>query len=285
VPVFAAPWLADDDVVFAARVAGIPRAWPHRIMAWHEVANETLGRLSVTLAVCPLAGTAILHATARRGDAPLTFGTTGLVHRSAKLIHDRQTGSLWSPLAGRPVLGPLATTDIRLDALPLVTTTWGAWRQAHPDTTVLSIETGHRRDYHAAAPLAGYATTGTLYFPAALSEESRPPKSRVFAVRQGEAARAWPMASFAGGALLRDRLAETDLILLGDGATEDIRAYRGAAPALRRAPDGTLFDDTGRWVMSEDALTGPSGQIRPRLPGLTAYRFAWADAFPGTIAS
>jgi hypothetical protein len=284
-PAFAADWLADTDTVFATRIAGLPRAWPLRILAWHEVVNDTIGRLPVTLAFCPLAGSATLHATARRGAPPLTFGTTGLVHRAAKLIHDRETGALWNPLSGRPVLGDLATTETRLDLLPLVATTWGAWRQAHPDTMVLSRDTGHRRDYAAPAPLAGYATTESLYFPAALSDEHRPAKSRLFAVRQGEAARAWPLSRFAGGAVLRDRLADTDLLLLGNGATEDIRAYRGAAPTLRRAPDGTLADDAGPWTLTEEALTGPTGQTLPRLPGLTTYRFAWANAFPGTIST
>jgi len=288
-PAVTADWLADSDTVFAARIAGIPRAWPLRILAWHEIVNETLGGLPITLAVCPLAGTAILYATARRGEAPLTFGTTGLLHRSTKLIHDRETGSLWNHLTGRPVLGPLVlgplvATGTSLSPLPLVTTTWGDWRTAHPDTTVLSRETGHRRDYDAPLPLAGYASTPTLYFPAALADLSLPAKSRIFAVRWGDAARAWPLARFAGGALLRDRLADTHLILLGNGATENIRAYRGSAPTLHLTPAGTLADNSGPWSLAEEALTGPTGQVLPRLAGHTAYWFAWSNAFPGTLS-
>ncbi len=288
-PAVTADWLADSDTVLAARIGGIPRAWPLRILAWHPIVNDTIGRLSITLAAFPLAGTAILYATDRRAKPPLTFGTTGLLHRSTELIHDRETGSLWNHLTGRPVLGPavlgpLADAESSLVPLPLTTTTWGEWRAAHPETTVLSRDPARRHDDASIPPLAGYATASALYFPAALPDDRLPAKSRVFAVRWGIAARAWPLARFAGGALLHDRLADTHIIVLGNGAAEDLRAYRGAAPTLRRAVDGTLADDSGRWTLAEDVLTGPAGQILPRLPGLTAYWFAWSNAFPGTLA-
>jgi hypothetical protein len=289
VPAVTAEWLADSNTVFAARINGIPRAWPHRLMVWHEILNDTIGGQPISLTYCLLSGAPVLYATNRTATAgpaaaPHSFGTTGLLYRSNKLMYDRATDTLWHQISGRPVLGPLAATDERLTPLPLVTTTWGAWRAAHPETTVLSIETGYRRDYAAGAAYAGYFSSPTLYFPAALPDDRLSAKSRVFGVRLGSHARAWPLARFAGGALLRDRLADHDLTLVGDGAAEDIRAYRGIAPSLRRAPDGTLSDATGPWTLAEDVLTGPSGQSLPRLPGHTAYWFAWENAFPGTLA-
>ncbi len=294
VPAVTADWLADTDTVFAARINGIPRAWPHRLMVWHEILNDTIGGQPITLTYCLLSGAPILYATNRPATAspatnkttaePHSFGTTGLLHRSNKLMYDRATDTLWRQLSGRPVLGPLAAADARLTPLPLVTTTWGAWRAAHPETTVLSIETGHVRDYAAGAAYAGYFSSAAIYFPAALPNDRLPAKSRVFGLHHAPHARAWPLARFAGGALLRDRLADHDLILLGDGAAEDIRAYLGTAPTLRRAPDGTLSDATGPWTLAEEALTGPTGQSLPRLPGHTAYWFAWENTHPDTLA-
>jgi hypothetical protein len=275
IPSFAADYLADTDMVFAARIGGIPRAWPHRIMVWHEIVNDTLGGQPITLAYCLLSGAPILYATSRRDAAPYSFATSGLLLRSNKLMFDRQTDSLWSQIIGRPVLGPLVGGAPPLARLPLVTTTWGAWRDAHPETTVLSLETGHRRDYAEGAAYAGYFGSPTLYFPAALDDASLPPKSRIFGLHHEGTSRAWPLARFAGGAVIRDRIAGQPLVLLGDGGREDIRAYLGDAVAF--SPES--------WRVTEEALLGPAGESLPRLPGHTAFWFAWAAQFPGTLAA
>ena len=79
-------------------------------------------------------------------------------------MFDEESMSLWSTAAGKPVLGRLAGEPLELTAYPVVTTTFGEWRAAHPETTVLSIETGHDRDYGEGAAYREYFATNQLMF-------------------------------------------------------------------------------------------------------------------------
>lgn len=74
-----------------------------------------------------------------------TFGVSGLLYRSNVLMYDHQTESLWLQVKRRAVTGPM--TGTRLTALPSTITSWKKWWEEHPDTTVLSFRTGHRRNY------------------------------------------------------------------------------------------------------------------------------------------
>ena len=135
----AAAWINDSDPVIGVAINGDVRAYPIRIIAWHEMVNDTVGGLPVSLAYCTLCGAPILY-DGRAGDAVYRFGTSGLLYRSNKLMYDRTTETLWNQFSGEPVWGPLAGRGIRLTPLPAVHTTWGEWRRAHPGSTVLDIE-------------------------------------------------------------------------------------------------------------------------------------------------
>src|SRR5206468_9837405 len=122
VPAPAAAYLEDGERVFGASVGGARRAYPLRILGWHEMANDVLGGEPVTLSYCTLCGSALL-VSGRTAAGDLTFGTSGLLYRSNKLMLDRKTGTLWGNLTGEAVLGPLAAPPggppLRLEALPL----------------------------------------------------------------------------------------------------------------------------------------------------------------------
>jgi len=94
-----------------------------------------------------------------------TLGTSGFLYRSNKLMYDKQTQSLWNTLWGEPVIGPLSEKDIKLERMSVVTTTWGEWRRRHPKTKVLSLETGHERDYAEGVAYRDYFATDQLMFP------------------------------------------------------------------------------------------------------------------------
>ena len=82
-----------------------------------------------------------MYSTQVNGEV-LRFGTSGLLYRSNKLMYDRNTNTLWTQFLGEPVVGPLADSGIVLERLPVVLTTWGEWRTAHPDTTVPIVDPG-----------------------------------------------------------------------------------------------------------------------------------------------
>ena len=98
--------------------------------------------------------------SARINEEATTFGTSGLLYRSNKLMYDRTTGSLWSQLLGEPVIGPLADSGIKLRFFPVVVTTWGEWLEQHPDTTVLPLKTG----VYPARLYEPESDPGSLYF-------------------------------------------------------------------------------------------------------------------------
>ena len=126
-------YLEDDHIVFGISVNGDARAYPKRILGWHEMFVDTVGGVPVAGVYCTLCGTVILYHTEHDG-VNHALGTSGFLYRSNKLMYDQATQSLWSTMRGIPVVGPLAGKGIVLDRGSVVTTTWGEWRRRHPDT-------------------------------------------------------------------------------------------------------------------------------------------------------
>ena len=185
-PVFAPPgavdFLADDEAVLALEIGGDARAYPLQIMTWHELVNDTVGGVPVTVSYCPLCNSAVAYDRNAAGRI-LDFGTTGMLYQSSMVMYDRQTQSLWTHFDGMAVIGELAGT--RLDFRPMAIVSWAAWRDAHPGGLVLTRETGHTRAY-GRNPYAGYETSAGLLTPAFQSVEidrRLPAKERVVGIR------------------------------------------------------------------------------------------------------
>jgi hypothetical protein len=169
VPADEARW-EDDELVLGLHLGGESRAYPLAILVWHELANDTLGGVPVLVSYCPLCGTAIVFD--RRVDGrTLSFGVSGLLYRSDLLMYDRQTESLWPQVSAKAVTG--ASRGKRLRLLRSRTESWGAWRRRHPDTTVLTTRTGHRRAYDR-SPYGDYALSERVIFPVKLDRRYHP---------------------------------------------------------------------------------------------------------------
>ncbi|MGH6894092.1 MAG: DUF3179 domain-containing protein, partial [Dongiaceae bacterium] len=274
-----AAYLNDDDPVFGVEINGDARAYPRRILAWHEMFNDVVGGVPVSLAYCTLCGAAILFDGRVPGRAEaFTFGSSGLLYRSNKLMYDRQTDSLWNQFTGRPVVGPLTGSGIELKILPIVIASWAEWRQRNPETRVLSIDTGFQRDYGSGVAYREYFASPDLMFPAAVKDGRLAAKDQVFGIRAPGGTKAWPLSAFAGGKVINDKVGLLDIVLVGDGADHGVRAYEargrhfeaGSDADTLRATDGVL------WRITEAELVSPDGASLPRLPGHVAYWFAWS---------
>ena len=145
-------FLDDTEPVLAFEINGDARAFPVQIMTWHEIVNDTIGGVPVTISYCPLCNSAVAY-DRRFADLVLDFGTSGLLWNSALVMYDRQTETLWSHFTGEGIVGEL--TGNELSSFPLATVGWATWRDANPDGRVLSRETGHSRDY-GRNPYPGY---------------------------------------------------------------------------------------------------------------------------------
>ncbi|MBV9522125.1 MAG: DUF3179 domain-containing protein, partial [Alphaproteobacteria bacterium] len=274
-----------DDPVFGVEIAGDARAYPLRIVNWHEMVNDVLGGVPVSLAYCTLCGAGILFDDRVTGrDEPFAFATSGLLYRSNKLMYDRATLSLWNQFTGRPVVGPLTGSGIELRVLPLVIASWSSWERSHPDTRVLSLETGYDRDYRPGVAYRDYFASRELMFPAATADGRLHPKDRVFGLRVPGGVKAWALDRFIGGQVVQDRVGFTDVVVIGEPDGEGARAYeaRGRHFARGAAVD-ELVADNEHWRITEGALLGPNGANLPRLPGQVSYWFAWSGYFEGAL--
>ena len=277
----AATYMQDTDLVFGVEINGDVRAYPLRIMDWHEMLNEVIGGVPVSLAYCTLCGSGILFETTVPGRAqPFVFGSSGFLYRSNKLMYDKETHSLWNQFTGRPVVGTLTGSDIALKTRPVVIGAWGDWKARHADTKVLALETGHDRDYATGAAYHDYFASPRLMFPTNVDATRLRPKDYVFALRSSALEKAWPLALFDRGAVINDRAGVLDLVLIGNSATRTVRAYRSEGRTFKAgAKPDDVNDGAEIWQVTEDALVGPGGKTLSRLPGHIAYAFAWTGYF------
>ena len=144
-----ATWLDDDDIVFGIEVNGHYRAYPRRIMEVREMVNDTLGGRDLGIPYCTLCGSAQAYFTDRlpAGIERPILRTSGLLIRSNKVMYDVVTYSVFDTFLGHAVTGPLAERNLQLEKASVVTTDWGTWRAAYPETTVLVEALALGRDF------------------------------------------------------------------------------------------------------------------------------------------
>ncbi len=277
-----ASYLIDDDLVFGVEINGDARAYPLRIMGWHEMFNDVIGGVPVALAYCTLCGAGVLYETTVAGrPEPFVFGSSGFLYRSNKLMFDRQTDSLWNQFTGKAVAGPLVNSGIELKTRPVTITSWREWRTDHPDTKALSLRTGHRRNYASGAVYNEYFSSPDLMFPSLGGGRNLTQKDYVFGLRVTAGAKAYPLNAFNGGRVINDRVGFQNVVLVGDASTRTVRAYDSGGRQFASAGRKQLRANDGVWVIDEENLTGPGGQRLARLPGHIAYWFGWQSFVGG----
>lgn len=241
-----ATFLRDGDRVLALKRNGIAKAYPLRILNWHEIVNDQFGDEGVTITYCPLCGSGTAS-EAKVAGKTLQLGVSGLLYNSDVLMYDRQTQSLWSQILSQAVSGPMKGT--MLPAVAVTHTTWADWRIRHPDTLVLSVETGFNRNYQA-NPYDGYEKESSIMFPVSFRSEGYHPKEQVLGLVLDGKAKAYPFVELAkGSGTVDDKLA---------GQTIQIRYSHDYQSA-------EVFDAEGK-----------------PLPGVTLFWFAWYAFYPGT---
>lgn len=144
-----ATWLKNEDIVFGIEVNGEYRAYPRRIMEVREMVNDTLGGRHLGIPYCTLCGAAQAYFTDQLPegiDRPV-LRTSGLLIRSNKVMYDINTFSVFDTFRGNAVTGPLAEKNLQLEQATVITTNWGRWKEAHPETSVLVESLALGRDF------------------------------------------------------------------------------------------------------------------------------------------
>lgn len=184
-----ADFLDNRDRVLGITLNGISRAYPIKILNWHEIVNDSIDDIYYTITYCPLCGTGVAFDSNINGQV-LNFGVSGLLYNSDVLLYDRETQSLWSQLLSQAVTGKYKGT--KLKTLPVMHTTWSNWKRHHPSTLVLSNNTGYRRSYDR-DPYSGYAQSKNLYFPVFNKAPKKyHPKENVMGLASGNNFKAYP---------------------------------------------------------------------------------------------
>ena len=242
-------WYADNAIVFGVVVNGEARAYPKHIMEVHEMVNDTLGGRRIGVPYCTLCGSAQAYFTDRppRGFATIELRTSGLLSRSNKVMFDFHTYSVFDTFTGVALSGPLQDERFVLEMLPVVTSTWGEWKAAYPDTTIVAEDGGIGRSYPL-DPLRGRDAGGPI-FPIGEVNQRLPVQSPVLGVvtPAGEAL-AFPVAQS------RAALQEGDAVVLAGV----------------------------RLVLDGGGLRAEWTDGRP-LPSHQAYWFAWSQFHPDTL--
>ena len=280
-----ASYLDDDDVIFGLAVDGDVRAYPKRILAWHEMFVDNVGGVPVAGVYCTLCGSMILYQTTHDGVTH-QVGTSGFLFRSNKLMYDKATQSLWNTLWGSPVIGPLADLDITLERLSVVTTTWGAWKHRHPNTSVLSLDTGHVRDYSEGAAYREYFATDELMFNVPSLDARLKNKDEVVGLifnSDHDKPLAVSAEYLKAHPIFHDKVGEISFVILTDASGAN-RVYQSEGVELISWDgDRTAIDRQGhQWQMSEDKLESDDGKVLHRLPAHRAFWFGWYAAYPHT---
>jgi hypothetical protein len=281
-------YLADSDVVYGVFINEEALAFPERIVGWHEVVRTAVGGQPVLFVACvPCGGAAAYRATASDGGA-YTLGTSGLVYRSRRLLYDEETGSLWDPVSGRAVGGPLAAAGVRLLPLPVRRTTWGEWNDRNPNTEVLSLETGFVRNYDEGAAQAEERSWDAPLYPVLASAGRLHAKTLVVGLVLGGEARAYPLDALERARIVHDQVGGLEVVLVSLGPGTGVSIYDESGVEfvdVQGRPDSLEAIDTDeiRWFMGESRLVNTmNSRVREALAARVAYWFAWADAYPDT---
>lgn len=182
--------LKDGDRILGVKEKGVAKAYPIKILNYHEIVNDKFNGKPVVVTYCPLCSSGIAFDAEIHGE-PLEFGVSGLLYISDVLLYDRQTESLWSQLEYKAISGPMLGKELNI--LNTANTTWKNWRAKHPETLVLSEETGFIRDY-SREPYAGYEASSAIIFPVSSQNQDFHPKEMVIGIKFNGISKAYPFS-------------------------------------------------------------------------------------------
>lgn len=227
-----ADYLKPEDRIIGITVDGEARAYPIRILNWHEIVNDKVNGKSVAVTFCPLCGSGIVYA-ADFNNKSHKFGVSGLLYNSDVLLYDRETETLWSQILSKGVSGKLVNQE--LEIIPSSHTSWSAWKKKHPKTKVLSTDTGFSRDYNR-TPYGGYTKNTSIYFPIEFKSKKYHPKERVLGITINGKSKVYPFSELSklDKPTLNDKFEGKNLHLKFDGENRD----------------GVIKDDTGKILAS-----------------------------------
>ncbi|MEX0600179.1 MAG: DUF3179 domain-containing protein, partial [Rhodothermales bacterium] len=292
-PEFVAPgeagYLTDDSRVIGLEIGGDMLAIPHNILWYHEIVNLNRGGEQLAVTYCPLTGSSLAFDRSAADGAE--FGVSGLLFQNNLVMYDRNTEeSLWPQMNREAGCGTKDGTV--LEMRPIVEMTWEAWRMLHPDTRVVSANTGFSRTYSPSGyPYGNYEQTNNanLLFDMPI-DERRPPKERALGIPL-DGGVAFPFGTLDRDAftVVSTQVAGRDIVVFWDRSSRGAMAFSPVVDGERlqfEAREEGLFDagTSSRWTIDGRAVSGPleDTRLEPVAEAYVAFWFAWAAFHPET---
>lgn len=196
-------------------------------------------------------------------------------------MYDHQTFSLWSTLQGKPVVGSLVGKDISLERFPVVKSTWEKWAARHPSTTVLSLDTGHERDYGEGVAYRDYWATDKLKYSVSRRDDRLENKTEVLVLREGDESVAITIDFLVKRNCFQQSLGERKWVLLTD-SFGTCRVYDASHYRFSNwnGIDQVIDEQGNPWQVTEDALVSKEGVELKRFAAHRAFWFGWYAQFP-----
>jgi len=281
-------YLGGGDVVYGVVIDGVQRAYPERIIGWHgSVADEVNGTRILVWHCAACGGAAVFNRAASDG-VEYTFSTAGFVWEGRRLFTDAETLSLWDAVSGRAVAGPLAAQGVALTVRNSVRTTWNEWQARYPNSRVLSLNTGHVRDYDEGRSLQSDSRGEHPAFPTGDLDDRLEAKTRVLGVTIGGVRKAYPLADLEARGLTFDRVGDVGVVIYSAGPGLGATVYETAGTDFQSftgSPEDRVARDAEEltWFVDDERLLNTrNSRVRNAQVAQVAYWFAWSGAFPDT---
>ena len=276
-------FVSDSDVVIGLEINGESRAYPLFILVWHEIVNDEFGGLPVAVTYCPLCYTNQVFERTIEGKE-VEFGTSGKLYNSNLLMYDRWTESYWSQGLGIAVTGELAGT--KLKTIPFDVITWGDWKKLHPETVVLTTDTGYLRSY-ATDPYGDYYTDPRIIFPVEHEDDRMHPKEIILGFNENGIYKAYKQNDIEKNKIINDKIGETSLMLVSL-FSQNSRAFdRNLNEEILEFEflDERIIDTKTKseWNYDGVAISGPlEGNSLKRMSMAPGFWFEWIAFHPQT---
>jgi len=278
-----ADFVSDDDVVIGLEINGDTKAYPLSILVWHEIVNDNVGDTPVAVTYCPLCFTNQVFDRTINGQE-VEFGTSGKLYNSNLVMYDRLTESYWSQALGTAIVGELAGYE--LEKIPFDVITWKDWKTLHPESLVLSTDTGHLRPY-GVDPYGSYYTDPRILFPVENKDDRLPPKSLIVGFHHRNLYKAYKQENVESSQVINDEIFGKSILLVSQ--------FSGNTRAFERTVndqvlefeylDAKLIDLETQSVWSYEgvAISGPlEGTELTRMAIDPGFWFEWVAFHPDT---
>ena len=287
-PIFAgildSNFMSDSDIVIGLDINGETKAYPLFILVWHEIVNDKVGDTPVSVTYCPLCYTSQVFERII-DNQEVEFGTSGKLYNSNLLMYDRLTESYWSQALGMAVTGELS--GYQLDLVPFDLITWGDWKTLHPDTLVLTTDTGHIRSY-ATDPYGNYYTEPRIMFPVEHSDDRINPKEIILGFHQNDIYKAYKQNDIESNIVINDSIGKTPIML--------VSLFSQNSRAFERIIDDDILDfvysndkifdsqTNSEWNYDGLAISGEyEGRQLNRMTIEPGFWFEWVAFHPNTL--